>query len=89
MKIMGKVRFELNLPGLNAVMKSDGIQAHLQEAGEAVAGAADGNYNTATHMLNYFAQVNVYPADRESAIKNARNNELLKALGAAGLPMSK
>ena len=86
---MGKVRFELNLPGLNAVMKSDGIQAQLQEAGEAVAGAADGNYNTATHMLNYFAQVNVYPADRESAIKNSRNNELLKALGAAGLPMSK
>ena len=86
---MGKVKFELNLPGLNEVMKSAGMQAQLQAAGEAVAAAADGNYNTATHTLNYFSQVNVYPTDRETAIKNAKNNELLKALGAAGLSMSK
>ena len=86
---MGKAKFELNLPGLNAVMKSPGVQAQLQAAGEAVAGAADGNYSTATHMLNYFAQVNVYPADKESARKNAKNNELLKAVGAVGLPMIK
>lgn len=86
---MGKVKFELNLAGLNEVMKSAGMQSALEAAGAAVAGAADGNYNTATHVMNYIAQTNVYPADRDSAIKNSKNNELLKALGAAGLSMSK
>lgn len=86
---MGKVKFELNLAGLNQLMKSPEIQGALEAAGAAVAGAADGNYNTATHVMNYIAQTNVYPADRDSAIKNSKNNELLKALGAAGLSMSK
>ena len=86
---MSKVKFELNLPGLNQVMKSAEMQSVLETAGQSVASIADGNYNTATHTLNYFSQVNVYPADRETAIKNAKNNELLKALGAAGLSMSK
>lgn len=85
---MGKMRFELNLPGLNALMKSAEMQGALEANAQNVASIADGNYNTAVHTLNYFSQVNVYPADRESAIKNARNNELLKAVGAAGLPMS-
>lgn len=86
---MGKVKFELNLPGLNQLMKSAEMQSALEVAGQSVADIADGNYDTAAHTLNYFVQVNVYPADRESAIKNSRNNELLKALGAAGLPMGK
>ena len=84
---MGKVKFELNLPGLNAVMKSDGMQAQLQAAGEAVAVVADGNYGIDVHQANFVAIANVYPADRDSAIKNAKNNELLKAVGAVGLPM--
>ena len=86
---MGKVRFELNLPGLNQLMRSGGIQAQLQEAGEAVADIADGNYGVRVHEADYVAIANVYPEDRESARKNAQDNELLKALGAAGLPMSK
>ena len=86
---MSKANFKLDLKGLNTLMKSAEMQSVLETAGESVASIADGNYNTATHTLNYFSQVNVYPADRESAIKNAKNNELLKALGAAGLSMSK
>jgi hypothetical protein len=86
---MGKVKFELNLPGLNALMKSDGIQAQLQASGQAVAAAADGTYGVDVHTANYVAIATIYPADRESAIKNARQNELIKALGAAGLSMSK
>ena len=84
---MSKAKFKLSLPGLNEVMKSPEIQSALEAAGQNVASIADGNYNTAVHTLKYFSQVNVYPADRETAIKNAKNNELLKALGAAGLPM--
>ncbi|MBR3280212.1 MAG: hypothetical protein IKG01_15125, partial [Lachnospiraceae bacterium] len=86
---MGKVKFELNLPGLNQLMKSDGMQAHLQEAGEAVAGIADGNYGVRVHQASFVAIANVYPEDRESARKNYEKNELLKATGAAGLPMGK
>ena len=86
---MAKVKFELNLAGLNEVMKSAGMQSALGAAGAAVAGAADGNYGVDVHEANYVAIASIYPADRDSAIKNSKNNELLKALGAAGLSMSK
>ena len=86
---MAKVKFELNLAGLNEVMKSAGMQSALEAAGAAVAGAADGNYGVDVHEANYVAIASIYPADRDSAIKNSKNNELLKALGAAGLSMSK
>lgn len=86
---MAKVKFELNLPGLNALMKSGGMQSHLQAAGQAVANAADGDYGVDVHVANWVAIANVYPADKETAKKNAKENSLLKGLGAAGLPMSK
>ena len=86
---MGKVRFELNLSGLNALMKSGAIQSSLQAAGQAVAGAADGNYGVRVHEASFVAIANVYPEDKESAKKNAQSNELIKAIGAAGLSMSK
>lgn len=68
-------------------MKSDGMQSQLQAAGDAVAGIASGNYGVRVHEASFVAIANVYPADKESAIKNAKTNELLKAVGAAGLPM--
>jgi hypothetical protein len=68
-------------------MKSPGVQAQLQAAGEAVAGAADGNYGVRVHEASFVAIANVYPEDKESAKKNYERNELLKAIGAAGLPM--
>ena len=87
---MGNVRFKLSLKGLNELMKSDGMQAHLQEAGEAVAGIADGNYGVRVHNdAKFVAIANVYPEDLESYRKNMQDNELLKAVGAAGLPMGK
>ncbi len=86
---MGKVKFELNLPGLNAVMKSAGMQAQLEAAGQAVAGVASGNYGVRVHEASFVAIANVYPEDAASAKKNYESNELLKAVGAAGLSMSK
>ena len=56
-----KVRFELNLPGLNEVMKSDGMQSALQAAGNAVAKAAGKDYAARVHTANYVAIANVYP----------------------------
>jgi hypothetical protein len=86
---MAKVKFELNLAGLNEVMKSAGTQGALETAGRAVAGIADGEYDVSTHVMNYIAQTNVYAVGLESYRKTMENNELLKAVGAAGLPMTK
>lgn len=84
---MAKVDFKLNLPGLNQLMKSKEMQAHLQAAGDAVVSASNGNYGADVHVADFVAIANVYPEDLESYRKNMENNELLKAVGAAGLPM--
>lgn len=86
---MGNVRFKLDKYGLRAVMKSDWMQGKLQTAGDAVADIAEGNYGVRVHEADYVAIANVYPDDKESAKRNLQNNELMKALGAAGLPMGK
>ena len=89
-----RVKVELNLPGINAVMKSPGVQAHLQAAGEhvaALAGEISGGekFGARTHQADWIAVTNVYPDSREAAKANAEDNVLLKALGASGLKLSK
>ena len=79
--------FELNLAGLNELMKSPEMQAHLTQAGRAVAAAAGRDYGTRTHVASYVAIANVYPESRKAAKDNLENNTLVKALGAAGLKM--
>lgn len=91
---MSKVKIELNLAGINAMMKSAEIQAALQSAGEAVAQNAGGlsggaKYGARTHTANWVAITNVYPEDAEAARANYKDNTLLKGVGAAGLPTSK
>ena len=82
---MSKVRIELNLPGINEVMKSEAIQEVLQQCGNQVAAKAaamDGtDYAASTHTINWIAVTNVYPNSEDAAHKNYRNNTLLKALG--------
>lgn len=90
---MSKVRIELNLLGINEVMKSEEIQGSLQKAGNAVADIAanmDGQeYGASTHLANWIAVTNVFPNSKGAAHSNFQNNTLLKALGSSGLPMSK
>ena len=91
---MSKVKIELNLAGINEMMKSPEIQAALQEAGEAVAGAAGGmsggaKYGARTHLANWVAITNVYPDDAEAARANRKDNTLLHAVGDVGLPTRK
>lgn len=82
---MSKARIELNLPGINEVMKSEGVQELLQQCGQQVAGnasAMDGaEYSASTHTINWIAVTNVFPDSRDAAHKNFKNNTLLKALG--------
>ena len=84
-----KVKFELNLPGLQELMKSEEMQQALSEAGAAVANAAGGDYAHREHVASYVAISNVYPDSKEAARENYESNTLLKAIGAVGLPMSK
>lgn len=83
-------KFELNLRGLNKIMKSEEMQDHLWAAGEAVSQATmAGEYGVSVHTAKYVAIANVYPVDRMAAVTNSHNNALLKAVGSVGLSMSK
>lgn len=84
-----KVRIEINLAGINAMMKSAPIESALQSAGNAVATIAGDGYDSSTHQASYVAIANVYATDKKSRKDNLDNNTLLKAAGAAGLFMTK
>lgn len=86
---MAKVRFELNLAGLNELMKSDEMQAILEEAGQTVARNAGAEYGTRVHQASYVSICNVYPDSEKAAHENYKKNTLVKALSSAGLPLSK
>lgn len=83
---MSKANFELNLPGLNQLMKGPEMQAILQEKGNEVASRAKsmcpkGEYETRTVTGNYIATTFV-SAENWASIKDGfENNTLLKALG--------
>ncbi len=84
-----KVEFELDINGLRELMKGPEMQAVLQEAGDAVASGAGGDYGVRVHVADYVAIANVFPESKEAAKDNYENNTLLKALGSAGLSMRK
>ena len=86
---MKKVVFKLDINGLRELMKGPEMQAVLQEAGDAVASGAGGDYGTRVHVADYVAIANVFPESKEAAKDNYENNTLLKALGSAGLKMGK
>lgn len=85
---MSKIRFELNLPGLNQLMKSPEMQAILTEKGQRVKAAANSNaqdpeaeYSMSTKTINWIA-VTTIRAENNAAVKeNLENNTLLKSLG--------
>ena len=86
---MSKVKFELNLPGLNELMKSPEMCAILEESGRTVAMTAGDGYASRVHQASFVAIANVYPDTAQAAKDNYDNNSLLKALGASGLKMGK
>ena len=82
---MANVDFKLNLPSLNELMKSSAMQAHLAQAGAAVAASAGAEYDHRTYVINYVAVENIFPASKDAAHENYQHNTLLKALGSVGL----
>lgn len=83
------VKFKLNLPGLNELMKSPEMVEALLDAGEAVANAAGSDYAAEVHLANWIAISNVYPNSKHAAHENYTSNTLLTALGSIGLKQSK
>mgnify|MGYP007104054617 CR=1 FL=1 len=77
-----KFRFELNMPGLNELMKSAEMQSVLDQKGAQVAAAAGNGYNKRTHVADFVAITNVYANTKEAKRENLRDNTLLKALNA-------
>lgn len=77
---MSKVRFELNLAGLNELMKSTEMQSILDKYGSQVASRAGDDYGYRTHVADFVAICNVFPDSKEAARDNYKNNTLLKAL---------
>lgn len=83
------VKFKLNLPGLNELMKSSEMQSALRKAGQAVANAAGSDYAAEVHTANWIAIAKVYPDSKRAANENFKENTLLKAVGSSGLKMEK
>lgn len=86
---MANVKFELNLTGLNELMKSPEMQAVLDEAGEQVANIAGSDYAASPKTGRWIGFSNVYPNSARAAHENFAENTLIKALSASGLRMSK
>lgn len=84
-----RVKFKLNLPGLNELMKSPEMQDALLEAGQAVAQSAGSDYAAEVHTASWIAISNVYPDSKQAAHENFKDNTLLKAIGSVGLKQTK
>lgn len=86
---MNSVRFELNIKGLNEVMKSPGMQQQLQQAARQVCESAGSGYGSDVKIASYEAIAKIYPKSGKAGKDNSENNTLLRTLQAVGLPMTK
>ena len=83
---MSKAKFELNLKGLNELMKGSEMQAILQEKGNEVESRArsmcpKGEYQTRTVTGRFIATTFVSAENWEAIHDGFEHNTLLKALG--------
>lgn len=78
------VEFKLNLPGLNALMKSGEMQSILNSAARSIANTAGDGYEAIiehAHPINFIAIASVRTKTKSARMDNNRNNTLLKATG--------
>lgn len=88
---MAKVRFELNLAGLNELMRSAEMQTILDEKGAQVQGRAESmskdpkaEYGRSIWVGNWIAASQVRAENSEAMAENLENNTLSKALFGGG-----
>ena len=82
-----KVKFKLNLTGLNEVMKRPELQAMMQAKGDEIADRATSassnpkaSYHAETKALRWIAVTNIKCDNYEAIKENLENNTLLKSL---------
>ena len=82
-----KVKFKLNLSGLNEVMKRPELQAMMQAKGEEIAARAEAaaenpkaEYYAVTKTIRWIAVTDVRCGNSEAVYENLKNNTLLKSL---------
>ncbi len=84
---MSKVKFQLNLKGLNEVMKSPELQSVMQEAGEKIRNVAEsssngGKFEAETKTIRWIAVTDVRAKDDKAMKAVMEDNVLLKARNA-------
>lgn len=77
---MPKTRIELNLKGINELMKSEAVQEELERCGENVAATAGEGYASRVHLASWVAIANVYADTKKARRDNIKNNTLLKVV---------
>lgn len=76
------VKVELNLTGINELMKSPEMMGIINQAAQQIASAAGEGYETeAAHPISFVAIASVFPATREAKRDNRANKTLEKAAG--------
>lgn len=79
---MSNVKFKLNLPGLNELMKSGEMQAILNEKAANIQSAAGDGYEIeSAHPISFVAIASVRAATFKARRDNRNNKTLLKASG--------
>ena len=78
------VEFKLNLPGLNALMKSGEMQSILNAAAQSIASEAGDGYEAVieqAHPISFVAIASVRTKNKKGRMDNNQNNTLLKVTG--------
>ena len=83
---MDKVKFKLDLTGLNQLMKGGEMQAVLNSAANQIAAIAGPGYEVeAAHAISFVGIAAVHASTIEAKKDNSENNTLLKAAGGVKL----
>lgn len=79
---MGNVTVKVNYRGVGELLNSDWAAKCCQEvAARAASRAGEGYAAAEPHKTGQRVAVNIYPATKEAAGDNYKNNTLLKAVG--------
>ena len=79
---MAKVKFELNLPGLNELMKSTEMAEVMNTAADQIAAKCGEGYEVErAHPISFVGIASVRADTNEAKVDNRKNNTILKAAG--------
>lgn len=72
------VKIKMNHGGMEALLRSAGIQSELLSVANSVKGSASGNYKVEIQQQTSRAAARIFPADGKTYRKNLKNNEMAK-----------